>query len=336
VPPHAAGVIIIMIGASVGSLGAADVLGAEGPRGLTLLVSTATLTTMLVAAGSQRPVHRAFAALIGLLAGWLLAAVSGVAPVWSAPASAGGSRPWLSDWSLLRVAFRADLLLLFGIAAVTTAVRVAADIATCARQPGAPAAGTDPAAATAHGVLANGLTTLLSGMLGSLGVGTSTANVALARATGVRSRRVGYVIGAIFVALAFLPGPASFLLAMPPTLTGPALIYVACFIVMNGVSLIAASAPPTRTPVGIGLPFLAGLVALSHPAHAAGLPPVVQAAAGDPLTVSTLTALAISGIATIARRVGAIAQSVRSTVVSGAVTVRRLRRWSYRTLESEE
>jgi xanthine/uracil permease len=55
------------------------------------------------------------------------------------------------------------------------------------------------------GVIADGLTTTLSGAFCVFGANTSASSVGLREQTGVASRVVAYAISAIFLVVAFIP-----------------------------------------------------------------------------------------------------------------------------------
>ena len=62
---------------------------------------------------------------------------------------------------------------------------------------------------------ADGVGNLLSGIAGTLPNTTYSSSISLAEVTGIAARRVGIVIGIIFVALAFFPKVAALLIAIP-------------------------------------------------------------------------------------------------------------------------
>jgi xanthine permease XanP len=71
-----------------------------------------------------------------------------------------------------------------------------------------------------RGVLADGITTAVSGGLSVFGINVSASSVGLVAATGVASRRVAYATSAIFVVLAFLPMVTHMLALMPAPVIG--------------------------------------------------------------------------------------------------------------------
>ena len=63
---------------------------------------------------------------------------------------------------------------------------------------------------------ADGVGNFLSGILGTLPNTTYSSSISLAEVTGIGARRVGVIIGAIFVVVAFFPKIAALLIAIPP------------------------------------------------------------------------------------------------------------------------
>ena len=79
---------------------------------------------------------------------------------------------------------------------------------------------------------ADGVGNLLSGILATVPNTTYSSSISLAEVTGVAARRVGVVIGVIFVVLAFFPKVAALLIAIPAA-RGGCLRYRACRIALS-------------------------------------------------------------------------------------------------------
>ena len=109
------------------------------------------------------------------------------------------------------------------------------------------------------GALANGLSTALAGLLGTIGTNTSTSNVGLAAATGVTSRNVAYAVGGIYLLLAFMPMGATLFVIMPGAVVGATLVFASCLVFVNGLQIITSRLLDARRTFVIGLSFMLGL-----------------------------------------------------------------------------
>lgn len=112
------------------------------------------------------------------------------APLVYLPSIAGYSWSW--DFGLV---------IPFLVAALATCVRGIGDVTICQKVNDADWVRPNMRSVSG-GVLANGLTNMLAGLLGAHAVSTYTSNVGLAAASGVTSRRIGYAIGGILILLA--------------------------------------------------------------------------------------------------------------------------------------
>ena len=75
------------------------------------------------------------------------------------------------------------------------------------------------------GIFGDGIANTAAGLLGTYGMTVSTANVGLVAATGVASRRIGFVIAGILALLAFQPTLVGVLTIMPPPVMAAALLF---------------------------------------------------------------------------------------------------------------
>jgi len=149
-------------------------------------------------------------------------------------------------------------------------------------------------ATISRGVLADGLGTVTAGMLGTVGINSSPSAVGLSGATGVTSRRVAYAIGAIFLALAFLPKVAGVLSIIPRPVIGAALVFAACFVFVNGIQIITSRLLDTRRTFVIGLAFLTGIAVDLLPGYFANVPAQLQPLVSSSLVLGMCTAVLLN------------------------------------------
>jgi NCS2 family nucleobase:cation symporter-2/xanthine permease XanP len=105
----------------------------------------------------------------------------------------------------------------------------------------------------------NGVGILLSGIAGTPPSSVySSVSVSLANMTGVAARRVGYSIGAIFVALAFFPKLTAILLTIPSPVMGAYLLTAIGLIFVGGIRTVVQDGIDQRKALVVGLAFAIG------------------------------------------------------------------------------
>jgi len=297
-PPEVSGFVVVMIGVALGSLGLRTVLGVDTPGGAVGASVAVALVTFAVMVGLNvwtQGAPRLFCALIGMLVGYATAAVVGllgavqVAPILAAP-FVHFPRPPRIGW-----AFEPTLVVPFVVAALTSVVRVMGDLTITQKMNDADWVRPD-LAALERGVLANGLTNVLAGLLGTVGVSTYTSSIGLAGATGVTSRRVGWAIGGIFLAIAFMPKVSAVLLAMPRPVVGAALVFSACFILVNGLQIVTSRMLDARRTFVVGTSFMLGLAVDLFPGAFADLPSGIRPLFSTPLVLGALSAIGLNAL----------------------------------------
>ena len=107
-----------------------------------------------------------------------------------------------------------------------------------------------------QGALAGGgVTNLLAALLGAVPNSIHPGSAAFAQTTGVASRRVGYVIGGIFIAVAFLPKVSGLLSTIPGAVMTGYLILVSGILLVDGARLIIQSESNRQKIVVAGVCF---------------------------------------------------------------------------------
>jgi xanthine permease XanP len=293
-PPEISGLVILMIGLSAGLAGLRSLIGAAAAPVTTTecVVAAITLATMCSLNVWGRGVARMLCALGGLAAGYAAAVVTGLAHDSLAEVAAAS---WLGVPGLpgLSWSFEPAQAVAFTIAAVAAALKAAGTITVCQRMNDADWVRPDMTSVT-RGVLADGLSTMMAGVVGTVGLNTSTPAVGLAAATGVASRRVAYAIGAIFMLLGFLPKLTALLAAMPRAVMLAALLFTVTFIIVNGLQIVTSRLIDARRTLVIGLALIAGTAVEAFPAVVALVPRPLLPILGSSLVLSTVVALVLN------------------------------------------
>ena len=286
VPAELSGLVILLIGMSVGLIAVRTFLGdgSGAPSVREWIVAAITLAITLGVNIWGGGTARMLCALIGMACGYLAA-------WWLGVLSAADLRPveeaaWIALPYPRHVSWSFDP----GLAA---AMKALGTITVCQRTNDADWVRPD-GERNARGVLADGLGSVLSGLLGGLGINTSTPSVGLASATGVASRTVAYAVGAIFLALALTPKLAAMLAVMPRAVMVAALLFAACFIVINGLQIITSRLLDARRTLVIGLGFIAGAAVEAIPVIAASATGGMRSIIGSSLVFGTLVAFLLN------------------------------------------
>jgi NCS2 family nucleobase:cation symporter-2 len=146
------------------------------------------------------------------------------------------------------------------------------------------------------GLMADGFSTVLAGLLGGMAVDTSSSNVGLAGATKVLSRWISVCAGVIFIILAFFPKFITVLSMMPKPVMGASLIFAGSFMICTGLQEMFSEAWNPRTVFVVGISLFFGLSTGSLPSLYARAPVFIQTFFTDPLPTTTIIAIVLNQI----------------------------------------
>jgi xanthine permease XanP len=295
-PPEISGLVIFMIGWSAGLAGLRVLLAhdASPVAPAEWIVVGVTLVAMVIMNVWGTGLMRMTAALLGLLVGYVAAVFAGVidhahlAPVLAA--SWLGAPRFHLGWS-----FDLTLIAPFAIASVAAAMKAAGTITICQRINDANWVRPDLRSVT-RGVLSDGLATTAAGIAGAVGTNTSTPGVGVAAASGVTSRVVAYVVGAIFLLLAFCPKLTALIAIMPRSIIVPALLFTVTFIIINGVQIMTSRLLDARRTFVLGFAIVAGGAIEVFPSIVASAPSQLSPLLGSSLVFATVVALVLNFI----------------------------------------
>ncbi len=312
-PPEVAGLVVLLVGIATGVVGLRTALGASNhanaPSLIAVALAFATLTVMVALNVWGRGALRLFCVLIGMAAGYVAAwtlGILGAADIASLSASPLLAMPGLGH---LGLAFDASLALPFAVTAVAASLKVIGNVTTCQKANDADWVRADMSSIS-HGVVADGLGSVLAGAIGAHGLNSSTGAVGLASATGVTSRRVAYSVAGTLLALAFVPKLGLLFYLMPRPVAGAALVFSSTFIVINGVEIMTSRLLDARKTLVIGLALVFGIAVEVYPGLLQVLPPAARTALGTSLVLGTLVGLGLNVLFRIGlRRTGSMTVS---------------------------
>jgi len=187
-PTEVSGLVIFMIGVTAGIAGLRSILGSQADPVSTdeWWLAFLTLSTMIAFNVWGKGGARMLCALIGLVAGYAVAAMAGLLSV--AQLATVQEASWIalphfvnSAWS-----FDVGLAASFAIVGLASAMKAVGTIAVCQRMNDAEWVRPDMRSAT-RGVLADGVATSIAGIMGGTGTNTSTPSVGLGSVNNQRN-----------------------------------------------------------------------------------------------------------------------------------------------------
>jgi NCS2 family nucleobase:cation symporter-2 len=294
--PAVSGFVVLVIGLSILLLAAQKFLGMDQlhpSRARELL--TAGLTLGLTAGLSvwAKGTLRLYCVLIGMVAGYLTAWGLGLidaADQMQLRSAAIVRLPHLGSigWSL-----DAGLLVPFLIGSVAASLKAIGVISSAQKMNDAEWRRPEMRS-LGRGVLADGLGTVVAGMVGSVGLNTSPSSVGLASATGATSRRIGYVLSGMLLLLALCPKVATVFAIMPEPVIGAGLAFTGSFVVANGLEVLAAHPLDARKTLVIGTALMFGLSRTVFPAIYAHVPVALHPFVQSDLSLEIAVALLLT------------------------------------------
>jgi xanthine permease XanP len=294
-PPELTGLVIFMVGWSAGIAGLRIVLAPDAPplQDEEFWVSAITLSTMIALNVWGRGMMRMLCALLGLVVGYVAAAVFGL--LQGTQLAVVSTAPWigLPSFDHLSLSFDSALVIPFAIAVIAVTMKALGTITMCQRMNDADWPRVDMRSAQ-RGVLADGASTMIAGAMGTVGMSTAAASVGVASATGVASRRVAYAAGFTLLLLGLAPKLAALLAIMPRSVMVAALLFAVAFIIINGLQVMTSRLIDARRSLVLALSIVAGGAVEVFPQLAAAAPQPFNALMGSSLAFATMVALSLN------------------------------------------
>lgn len=207
--------------------------------------------------------------------------------------------PWFSlpgkGTQLLKYKFDWGLVLPFMVVSLCQCLKSFGNLITCQKINDEKWSGPDMNN-IGKGLLASGMSVTMSGLLGGMATDTSASNVGLSAATSATSRIIGIYAGFIFVCLGFLPKLTAIFSIMPEPIMGAIIIFVTCFMIIQGIQILIGSHMNTRKIFIIGISFVFGLSAIILPDLYSRIPSWLSPIFSSSLALSTLLAILLNQI----------------------------------------
>ncbi len=297
VTPVLSGLTVFVVGLQLGVVGigaALDVRYVKMPGfHLHLLV---TLLTLFVCIGLSiwgRGTVKLLCSLLGLIAGMTAASAIGLLnPVRLA---ALGESPWISlpHPSFFHLSFDTGLMPAFLACGVAASLRAVGVITTCQRINNA--AWRRPNMTNIRkGMLADGLSNVIGGLVGVPGMSIGPSMVGVSAATGATSRYIGFTASLVLLIFASSPRLSGLFLVVPENVAGSLLVFTASFMISSGMEIMLSRSVDTRAVYVIGVSTLLALSEKVFPDYFRALPPAVQSLTASPLALGLMFAIALT------------------------------------------
>ena len=142
-----------------------------------------------------------------------------------------------------------------------------------------------------RGLLLEGAGLSITGVLGGIGVGTSSSDAGLVVSTGIASRKIGFGVGLLLILFGFMPAVAWGFNILPGPILGAVLLYAITFVMIGGIQSISSRILDTRRTFVVILPVLIGVSSAVCPYLYSGLPSWAELFFASPLTAGSITAV---------------------------------------------
>ena len=261
-PAEVTGMIVMMVGLTVIKVACKNFFGLSGAGSSislpALFTGLLTLMTMIGLNVWGKGKAKLFCALIGMVVGYLVAALFGIFDL--AKLSGDFAVPFFAlpvaghpGWS-----FDVALVAPFLVAVLCSTLKTVGDLTTCQRINDAKWKRPDMENVS-QGILADGISALTAGIAGGFGQSTSSSNIGLSIGTGATSRVIAKWIGIILIIGSFFPKSSVVFAIMPAPVLGATLLFALSFMVVAGMQIILSRMMDGRKTFVVGLSIIFGL-----------------------------------------------------------------------------
>ncbi len=235
-PAEVTGTMIFILGINLIPTSFKYFIGTGGFDPMHLVVAGATLLFMLACSLFIKPL-KPYSALAGVAFGYLLSIATGVFDISSFSVIRERSVVALPIYAELSYSFDVRMLVPFFIISIAGIVDNIGDF-TAVQAANDPNMKKTDWRSIERGIRGGSLASGIIALLGGAAQSTSTANIGIAGASGITSRKVAYVAGGMLIVVSFFPGVMSVLSMIPEPVLGAVLMYSMCYIMSGGFSTL--------------------------------------------------------------------------------------------------
>ena len=294
--PLVSGIVVLLIGLSIipeAMPGITAPVSATAPPWAGGAIAVTVIAVVLLAQSVGGSRVRLSSILWGVLSGYIVCALFG----WlHSPSGSGDSWVTLPRIFPHGLAFQWRFALPFAFIYLASLLEALGDMTATSQLSGLETEGPAYAARIRGGVLSDGITCLVSGVIGSFPSTTYAQNNGVIQITGVASRHLGKWMAGILVALGLFPVVARWVTAMPPPVLGGMATLLFGLVSVSGLRLIMKNGLGHREGLIVALTLGVGLGAASQPAWVHSLPAIVQTFLESSVSAGGMTALLLNVI----------------------------------------
>jgi NCS2 family nucleobase:cation symporter-2/xanthine permease XanP len=294
--PLVSGTVVLLIGLSIipeAMPGIAAPAAPDAPVWAGGAVAATVIAVVLLAQSVGSARARLASILWGVLAGYVVCGLLG----WlHRPTGGGASWVTLPRFLPHGFAFEWRFALPFAFIYLASLLEALGDMTATSQLSGLETEGPAYASRIRGGVISDGVTCLVSGIVGSFPSTTYAQNNGVIQITGVASRHIGKWMAAILVLLGLFPAVAQWVTAMPPPVLGGMAILLFGLVSVSGIRLILISGLSHRDGLIVALSLGIGLGAASQQAWVHTLPGIFQTFLESSVSAGGLTALLLNVI----------------------------------------
>ncbi len=294
-PPLISGIVVLLIGLSIipeAMRGIAAPAAPGAPVWTGAAVAATVIGGVLIAQAVGIVWARLAGILFGVAAGYIVCAVCG----WLQPPPAASH--WLAIPRLFPhgLAFRWDLAAPFAFIYLVSLLESLGDMTATAQLSGLETQGPRHATRLRGGLLADGITSMFSAMIGSFPSTTYAQNNGVIQITGVASRHIGKWMALMLALLGLLPVVSRWVTAMPPPVLGGMALLLFGLVSVAGIRLIVRRTLNHRDGLIVAIALGVGLGAPSQTQWLGHLPAVLRGLLESSVSAGGITALVLNAL----------------------------------------
>ena len=300
-PIYIVGLVVALVGISIIQISVTSFFGltiqGDAIRSIDIFIGAVSLLIMVFCNVWGKGFVKIYCLIIGMFSGWILALII-VPEYWHNLVSVTNSPLFaLPQFNALLnpIAFQFNLLIPLIVISIGSTLKTFGNL-LAAQKMSEPELDEVNFLPIRNGIVADGLATTISGLLGSMAVDTSSSNIGLAGATKVLSRWISVVAGVIFIVLAFFPMLTNALAHIPKPVLGASLIFSGCFMICAGLIQMLNENWDQRKTFVVGIALFFGLSTAFLPSLYARAPKIIQTFFTDPLPTATILAVILNQI----------------------------------------
>ncbi len=298
-PAVVSGVVIIAVGIELGKIGLGVLLDPKVMHDVRInkmfLTALCVLLTMIVLAVWAKGLPKLLCVLIGILLGYVVAALLQVFPKDFSVQLSQSPIFALPDPRFLSYGFEPSLMLPFAIAGLASGLRVVGVLTTCQQMNDAAWRRPDMESISG-GVIADGIGCAIGGALAAPGMSASPSLVGIEKITGVTSRVIAWSIAGWLVVLSCLPQFASLIVNMPRPVMAAALFFNGSLMFVAGIQIVVSRPVTLRATLIIGLSLLSALSVLFFPEFYKSLPSWTHQFTASEITVAVVVSTILNAL----------------------------------------